>query len=159
MLAFEGMDREARQARETGDCEGSADLYEEALALWQADPLCDLDVLRDSSLLEFLLRRWATVVVEFAKTCFSQRQYRRALDQIESLVQRDPLNDQAQACLMVALAGIGQQAAALSVFHHVRGELVDQLGVTPSRVLLDTYERILHNEIVPGGAGLVTIER
>jgi DNA-binding SARP family transcriptional activator/DNA-binding XRE family transcriptional regulator len=159
LLAFEGMYRGARQAREMGDCERAAELYEEALALWQADPLCDLDVLRDSSLLEFLLRRWATVVVEFAETCFSQRQYRRALDQIESLVQRDPLNEQAQACLMVALAGIGQQAAALSVFHQVRGGLMDQLGVMPSRVLLDTYEQILRNEIVPDGATLVASER
>jgi DNA-binding SARP family transcriptional activator/transcriptional regulator with XRE-family HTH domain len=114
-----------------------------------AEPLCDIDALRRTAAVDGLHRRWATLVVQYAEACFQRGWYLRPLPPVEELVRRDPLNEHAQACLMVGLAGTGQQAAAMAVYHRVRNELGEQLGILPSQVLSEAYDSILHRRMVP----------
>ena len=50
---------------------------------------------------------------------------------------------------MIALAGCGQQAAALAAYSEMCHRLDDQLGIRPGRELASTHLRVLRN-LVPG---------
>jgi DNA-binding SARP family transcriptional activator len=140
---------DARNARAAGDVTVACDRYEQALQLWHGEPLYDIDALRGTVTVDGLRRRWATLVVEYAEACFAHGWYQRALPMVESLVRHDPLNEHAQACLMIALAATGQQAAAMAVYRQVCAELEEQLGIFPSRILTEAYESILHRRMAP----------
>src|SRR5262249_25031837 len=78
-----------------------------------------------------LARQWAAAVEEYADAASGQGWHSRVLAPLRALAVREPLNERAHARLMIALAGSGQQAAALEAFDAVRRRLDDQLGVRP----------------------------
>ncbi len=78
--------------------------------------------------------------------------HERVLPHLEAVIQREPLNEQAHAQLMLALAGSGQQAAALQLFEELRHRLDDQLGVRPGPELADAHLRVLRQEVPAAAA-------
>jgi DNA-binding SARP family transcriptional activator len=48
---------------------------------------------------------------------------------------------------MLALAGAGQQAAALAAYEELRGRLDEQLGVAPGPELADAHLRVLPQQL------------
>jgi pentatricopeptide repeat protein len=63
-------------------------------------------------------------------------------------VQREPFRESAHVTLMHALASRGDTAEALRAFDDLRVRLRDELGVSPSRELLDLHQRLLTDEPV-----------
>jgi DNA-binding SARP family transcriptional activator len=53
--------------------------------------------------------------------------------------------------LMLALAGSGQQAAALQTYATIRQRLADELGVEPGVALRGAHLRVLRQDIPGGG--------
>jgi DNA-binding SARP family transcriptional activator len=55
---------------------------------------------------------------------------------------------------MIALAGSGQQAEALHVYHEIRRRLDEELGVLPCALLAEAHARILRQEIAAPRLGV-----
>lgn len=148
-LVAERLNTRARAAVAAGDLDTGCALYEQSLALWHAEPLCDVLVLEGNALREGMSRRWTTSVVEFAEACFVNGWYERCLPILDEVTKHHPLNERVQADLMTALAGMGRQAEALAVYDAVARRLNDDFGVTPSRMMTTTLRRIQLQRIPP----------
>jgi DNA-binding SARP family transcriptional activator/Tfp pilus assembly protein PilF len=147
LVTFEKVVRHARDAKAAGQLALACQAYEEALALWQGDPLADAEVLRDHPAIARLCQQRADAVTAYAESASAAGWPDRALPQLRELAARDPLNERACARLMIALAGSGQQAAALAVYDQVRQRLDDQLGVRPGAELAEAHVQVLSQQI------------
>jgi DNA-binding SARP family transcriptional activator/tetratricopeptide (TPR) repeat protein/transcriptional regulator with XRE-family HTH domain len=147
LLSFEQLVGRAGAACSPGDGVAACDLYERALKLWQGEPLADVDVLRGHPAVLGLGHRRTAVITAYAQTAIKIGLHERVLPHLEALTQREPLNEQAHAQLMLALAGSGQQAAALQLYQELRRRLDDQLGVRPGPGLADAHLRVLRQEV------------
>jgi len=70
---------------------------------------------------------------------------------LRALVADEPLHEGAAARLMLALAGSGEQAAALQLFVDLRDRLADELGVEPGAELQAAHLRVVRGQL-PGVA-------
>jgi DNA-binding SARP family transcriptional activator/DNA-binding XRE family transcriptional regulator len=147
LIAFGRLADRARQAGRRGDAGAACDLYAEALGLWLGEPLADLDLLSAHPAVIGLAGRRADVVADFAETATAAGLHAHALPYLQAAAERDPLDERAHAWLMIALAGTGQQAAALAVYDRLRQRLDAQLGVRPGPVLAQAQERVLRQEV------------
>ncbi len=155
LIAFGQLADRARAARRSGDLAAACDAYAQALSLWQGEPLADVDLLSGHPAVTGLARRHAAVVSEFAETTIGAGLHDRVLPHLQALAERDPLDERAHAWLMIALAGTGQQAAALSIYDQLLRRLDEQLGVRPAAVLTQAHERVLRQEIPALSRGLL----
>jgi DNA-binding SARP family transcriptional activator len=147
LLAFqEGVGR-AETARRSRDAVAACGLYEQALRLWQGDPLADVDRVRCHPAVIGLYRQRSAVIVAYAEAACGARLYNRVLPHLRPLTQREPLHERAHALLMIALAGGGGQAAALKVFDDLRHRLDEQLGMRPCAELADAHQRVLRQQV------------
>jgi len=76
--------------------------------------------------------------------------------ELEALVARHPVREHLHALLMLALYRSGRQAEALATYRRARAQLVEALGVEPSRALTALHDRILGHDpaLDPPVAGL-----
>jgi len=147
LLAFSQLTGDARAAVSSGDLAGACDSYERALDLWEGEPLADVDALRGHPAVIGLGRTRAEVITEYAEACSGAGRPDRVLPHVRALAGREPLNEKAHTQLMIALAGSGQQAAALQVFEDLRRRLDEQLGVRPGPGLTAAHMRVLRQEV------------
>ncbi len=159
LLAFGQLTEHARAAWRDKDAAAAAGLYEQALGLWQGEPLADVEVLRGHPAVAAVARRRAAAVIEYAEAAAASGSRERALPRLEALAAAEPLNERAGALLMFALASAGRQDAALGVFEDLRRRLDQQLGVLPGAGLADAHLQVLRQEDPgprhPGPARLV----
>jgi DNA-binding SARP family transcriptional activator/tetratricopeptide (TPR) repeat protein/DNA-binding XRE family transcriptional regulator len=146
LLAFEEL---AAQAESAGDPVRACGLLERALGLWRGDVAQDVAVAAGHPAATALAARRAEVVVELARLAGELGEPERALPELRALAAREPLDERAHAWLMLALAGAGQQAAALEVFAVCRDRLDEELGVRPGPELARAHERVLRQEDLP----------
>lgn len=149
LLDFDRLVEDARQAVADGDPATGAERYSEALELWPDDPLPDMGLLRGGALLQDLRQRRTTTAIEFAEISCGLGRYARCLPMLERITYEEPLNEHAQACFILALAGLGQQASAMSRYREVCGNLWLQLAIAPSPVLEEAHQRILAGDLPP----------
>jgi tetratricopeptide (TPR) repeat protein len=84
-------------------------------------------------------------------------QYDRVIPRLQALADAEPLNEPAHARLMIALAGSGQQAAAIRVHEDVRTRLDRELGLSPGAELAEAYVRVLRQDIRAAGRARVSV--
>jgi DNA-binding SARP family transcriptional activator len=149
LLVFARLLRAARDAAAADRAEEALGRYEQALSVWRGEPLADIDALRGDPAVIGLNRQRATAVVECAGVAAAIGAHEQVLAPLQALADREPLNERAHACLMIALAGSGQQATALDLYEQLRRRLDDQLGVRPGREVADAHVRVLRGTI-PG---------
>src|SRR5215469_1643474 len=152
LIAFGQLCARARAAARAGQPAAACALYEQALELWQGEPLADIDELRGHPAVAGLAQQWTAAVEEYGDAASGQGWHSRVLPPLRALAVREPLNERAHARLMIALAGSGQQAAALEVFDAVRRRLDDQLGVRPGAELAAAQARVLRQHIPAAAA-------
>lgn len=151
VLAFQDHVAQARAAHGAGAFPAACDRYERALRLWRGDPLADVDLLRAHPIVAALCTQRARAVMEYAEAAAGAGRHERALPYLQSLTAQERLNEKAHALLMVALAGSGQQAAALLVHEELRRRLDDELGVRPGAELSAAHLRVLRQEVTAAG--------
>lgn len=142
-------------ARRTGEAEQAVARYDQALALWRAEPLVDFAGepwagLEASRLTELRL----AAVAERAERMLTLGRYEQVIADLEPIVAEVPTRERLVGQLMTGLFNAGRQAEALAVFHRTRRILADDLGIDPSRDLRAVMEQILRQdpEITPAPA-------
>lgn len=153
LLAYHELAEHAREANARGDLDAACGLYEKALGLWRGSPLAELDLLRDHPAVTGLTSQQTALIIDYAEASFSAHRHDSVVSHLQSLAAREPLNEKAHAHLMIALAGIGQQAAALQAFDLLRRRLDDQLGVYPGAELAEAHDRVLRQDLPQAADG------
>ncbi|WP_405113425.1 helix-turn-helix domain-containing protein [Micromonospora sp. NBC_01405] len=146
-LAFERLVSRARRDRDAGRLEEAFTVYQQAIGLWRGQTLEDLPMLQVQSAVAALNRHQEMAILEYAAMASALNRHDDVLPVMYRLIEANPLHEPAHARLMVALAGSGQQAAALHVFMGLRDRLADELGLDPSPDLRDLHQAILRGEL------------
>jgi DNA-binding SARP family transcriptional activator/transcriptional regulator with XRE-family HTH domain len=147
VVLFGELARQAGAAAAAGDAAAACGLYEQALGLWRGDPAGDAAALRGHPAVAELLRRRAEAVAGYAQAAYGLGWHERVIPLLERLARAEPLNERVHARLMVALAGTGQQAAAIAVYEDLRRRLDADLGVHPGAELADAHQRVLRQDV------------
>ncbi|TCP53577.1 DNA-binding SARP family transcriptional activator [Tamaricihabitans halophyticus] len=147
LLAFRARLELARKCRDAGDIPGACAAYRDAVELWRGDALADLPSLYVHPSVVALTGEWQTMVVEYAETAARLDRHEQVVPLLRRLTEADPLHESAHARLMVALAGSGQQAAALTVYGELRRRIADELGAEPGREVAEAHQRVLRQEV------------
>jgi len=146
--AFGELVRQAIKAAAT-DAVAACGSFAQALELWRGEPAADVEVLQDHSVVQDLVRQRADVVLQYADAACGLGWHARVISLLETLAREQPLDERVHARLMVALAGTGQQAAAIRVHEDLRQRLDEQLGVHPGPELTKAHQRVLRQDIPP----------
>jgi tetratricopeptide (TPR) repeat protein len=117
------------------------DLLGEALSLWRGPVLADVDELREHPLAAALVSERIDALLSYALG--------RPLDALawlRALASENPLHEPLHVRLISVLAAADLQAEAFAVFHSVRRQLADELGISPGPELVDAHRRLLRAE-------------
>jgi DNA-binding SARP family transcriptional activator len=152
LMVFEAHTRRATRAHAAGELGPACEAYARALGTWRAEPLADVEILHAHPAVVALRQRRSDLVVRYAEAATAAGRHEEVLPWLRELAAAEPLNERAHATLMLALAGSGQQAAALALFDDLRRRLDDQLGVRPGAELADAQQRVLRQDM-PKGPG------
>jgi DNA-binding SARP family transcriptional activator len=147
LLVYQDLAARAAAARAAGDDVTACELYEHAVGLCRGDPLADLDLLSKHPSVILLRQQLTGVLLRYAEVACALGRYRRVLPRLQILAAAEPLNEPAHARLMIALAGAGQQAAAIRVYEDLRLRLDRELGLYPGVELAEAHLRVLCQEI------------
>jgi len=154
LVTYQGLTQRARTTLRAGDAASACDLFEQALGLWQGgEPVADVELLRGHPSVVAVMQHRAAVVVEYAEASCGAGWYDRVEPYLRALAELEPLNERAHACLMVALAGSGRQAAALDLYEKIRRRLDEQLGLQPGPHLSVAHMQVLRHDVPPATPG------
>ncbi|GGX83399.1 regulatory protein AfsR [Streptomyces minutiscleroticus] len=134
---------EAERARNAGDLCRSRALLNEALDLWDGEPLAGVPgpyaEAQRTRLAEWRLQLTETRLdMDLEQGCHAE-----AVSELTSLTAAHPLRERLRELLMLALYRSGRQAEALAVYADTRRLLAGELGVDPRPSLRDLQQRIL----------------
>jgi DNA-binding SARP family transcriptional activator len=147
LMVFEAHASRATRAQAAGELGPACEGYASALDTWRAEPLADIEILHTHPAVVALRQRRSDLVIRYAEATTAAGSPEEVLPWLRELAAADPLNERAHAALMLALAGSGQQAAALALFDDLRSRLDDQLGVRPGADLADAHQRVLRQDV------------
>ncbi|HET6857125.1 MAG TPA: BTAD domain-containing putative transcriptional regulator [Streptomyces sp.] len=133
----------AEKARNSGDRCGARTLLNEALALWDGEPLASIPgpyaETQRTRLDEWRLQLVETRLdLDLEVGCHAE-----AVSELTALTAAHPLRERLRELLMLALYRSGRQAEALAVYADTRRLLADELGVDPRPELAALQQRIL----------------
>ncbi len=147
LMAFEALASRAARAHAAGELGLACDAYARALDTWRADLLADVEILQAHPPVVAQRQRRSDLVLRYAEAAMAAGRPEEVLPRLRELAAAEPLNERTHAALMLALAGSGQQAAALALFDELRRSLDDQLGVRPGAELADAQQRVLRQDV------------
>lgn len=147
LLRFRALIRRARRQRALHELSQAHQLYAEAVGIWRGEVLSCLTALANDPVVVGLNQEWQTVVVEYATVADELGRHEEVVPLLRRVVTDNPLHEAAHARLMVALAGSGRQAEALTLYESVRRRLADELGTDPGQELAAAHRRVLRQEI------------
>jgi DNA-binding SARP family transcriptional activator/DNA-binding XRE family transcriptional regulator len=153
LLLFKDLAARAAAARADGDDAVACELYGNAARLWRGDPLADVDMLSGYSGITLLRQQLTSVLLRYAELACALGKYHLVLPRLQALAAAEPLNESAHAHLMIALAGTGQQAAAIRVYEDLRSRLDLEMGLYPGEELAEAHLRVLRQDIRTEGHG------
>ncbi|MFE2373630.1 BTAD domain-containing putative transcriptional regulator [Streptomyces sp. NPDC059398] len=133
----------AEKAAGTGDRATARALIDEALALWDGEPLANVPgpyaETQRAALDEWRLQLTESRLdMDLEVGCHAE-----AVSELTSLTADHPLRERLRELLMLALYRSGRQAEALAVYADTRKLLADELGVDPRPELARLQQRIL----------------
>ncbi|GGP66818.1 AfsR/SARP family transcriptional regulator [Streptomyces abikoensis] len=135
---------DAEKARASGDRFRARDLMNQALALWDGEPLAGLSgPYADTQ--RARLEEWHLTLLETRLDVdLEVGGHAEAVSELTALTAAYPLRERLRELLMLALYRSGRQAEALAVYADTRRLLADELGVDPCSELSELQQRILN---------------
>nr|WP_225953801.1 BTAD domain-containing putative transcriptional regulator [Kibdelosporangium phytohabitans] len=152
---------EARRLRAAGSLAQATAQLEQALALWQGEPLADLPgVPAWDDRLAALAESRVMATEELLGLRVAEGRYQDAIADLRPFLAEHPFRESAWRQLLLALDGSGRQAEALRAYAEIRKRLVTELGVEPGPELREVHAAILKGEAPrPGPAATRTVPR
>jgi len=156
LAVFDQLNREGTQALRAGWYRSAARILGEALTLWRGDLLENVTVHSSAEPVLARLREARVVTLEnYFHARVASGEHAAVISELRGHIVRYPLREQLWALLMLALAGSGQQAAALQTYDTIRDRLADELGVEPGTELRAAHLRVLRQDLPPPPVGRV----
>ena len=148
LAEFADLARRAAGAWSEGAAESAWQLYTEAWSCWRGPLLAGSEArLRGHPAAEAAVRARIDMMLQWADVALGLGYCDRLVGPLRAMCAEEPLHEGLAARLMLALAGDGDQAAALGLFDTLRNRLDDQLGVTPGRELQAAQLRVLRGQL------------
>ncbi|MFI0188504.1 AfsR/SARP family transcriptional regulator [Streptomyces sp. NPDC017086] len=133
----------AEKARAAGDPGRARTLLNQALALWDGEPLAGVPGPYAEGQ-RARLEEWRLGLLENRLDLdLEQGCHAEAVSELTALTAAHPLRERLRELLMLALYRSGRQAEALAVYADTRRLLAEELGVDPRPGLSDLQQRIL----------------
>lgn len=145
---FERLAEDGRVALGAGEAADAEKLLDGALTLWRGRPLQDIDALWAITEAERLVERRLAAIEDRIDAQLTLGGHQRVIEELETLTIEHPLRERLHGQLMVALAGVGRQADALSVYTRLRRLLAEELGIDPTPRVQQ-----LHRDVLNQGLG------
>ncbi|GAA4536020.1 BTAD domain-containing putative transcriptional regulator [Amycolatopsis samaneae] len=154
LTTFDDLLDRGLRAGATGDHRAAWRLLTRALDRWRGPLLADVGtrLVRHPAAVAIAARRMSALIA-YADAALASGAHDHAVARLRPHVEEEPLHEGLHARLMLALAGTGQQAAAVDLFTGLRARLADNLGISPGPVVHDAYLRVLRQETGPIGRG------
>ncbi|TCP53578.1 DNA-binding SARP family transcriptional activator [Tamaricihabitans halophyticus] len=159
LLQFRRSVSRARQSRQNGDLVAACEQFQDAVRHWRGEPLTEVPVIRGLPAATALVQDYRAVAVEYATVAAELGRHEDVLPLLQDAARAEPLHEAVHAALMIALAGCGQQASAMSTYARIRERLVDELGADPGPVLVEANQRIMRHEVLKAELAPVTAHR
>jgi DNA-binding SARP family transcriptional activator/tetratricopeptide (TPR) repeat protein len=151
VAAFDDLVWRAGTAQSAGDRGPAEAMLAQALRMWRGPVLLDGGPwVRHHPAVVALGQRRLAATLAYADLAQDARRPEEAVARLRALAPEQPLHEGLHARLMLALAGTGDQAAALQIFSTVRQRLADELGIEPGPELADAQVRVLRQHTGPG---------
>lgn len=147
LLSFRRLVAKGEAALATSDDLVAYELYEQSLELSRGDPLADMDMLHDQPAVAEQRRELTEVLLRYTELACGLGFHDRVLPRLRALAAAESLNERVHARLMIALAGAGQQAAAVRVYEELRHRLDHEFAIYPSEELVEAHLRVLRQDL------------
>ena len=136
----------ADKAATAGDLQRARALYNEALSLWNGEPLAGVPGPYAEGH-RGRLEEWRLGLLENRLDLdLKVGAHAEAVFELTALTADHPLRERLRELLMIALYRSGRQAEALAVYTDTQRLLAEELGVDPRQELTDLYTRILQGD-------------
>lgn len=147
LVRFDDLVRSAQSAQDAGRLASAQELFGQALRCWRSSALANAGSrLRQHPGVVALGQRRITAGLAFADLALEDGRYQSAAAQLSRLTTDESMHEGLHARLVLAMAGCGEQAAALRLFMTFRARLADELGVEPGRELTAAHLQVLRQQ-------------
>jgi DNA-binding SARP family transcriptional activator/tetratricopeptide (TPR) repeat protein len=147
VATFDHLVGRAGAAHGAGDLDQAEVLLARALRLWRGPVLADGGGwVRTHPAVVALGQRRLAATLAYADAALERGRADEVLVALRAVAPDEPLHEGLHSRLMLALAGTGEQAAALQVYLTMRARLAEDLGIEPGPELAEAYLRVLRQQ-------------
>lgn len=138
--------RQAEAAVEAGQDGMASELYQQALQFWRGEPLCGLSGDWAELARAGLKRERLSALTGYFAAELRLGRHAQVIGELSTAVSEHPLDEALASQLMLCLYRSHRHAEALNVFHWIKAELANQLGIDPGPGLRQLHEELLRND-------------
>ena len=142
-IRFERLAARGREELAAGDALAAAATLRDALALWRGSPLAGLPLMSAHGEVSRLEEARIAALEDRIDADLGCGRQVVVAGELESVIAQHPLRERLWRARMLALYRCGRQADALAAYQQLRDTLVDELGVDPSRDVVELQRKIL----------------
>ncbi len=145
--------REAVALQSADDLDQARRTLETALDLWRGDPMADVPEGAETELRQALSDERRATLGLLLDVLHRLGRPDEVLARVAAPLAGDPWNERLHAHRIRALASAGRRSEAIESFLSLRRTLIDELGVSPSEVLVELNEQVVAGHVDLGGTG------